>query len=118
MNNMNPLSRMRLASRLCIAGAWATLVLGFILVVLFYVLSNIGNGQGGGAGLGILIFVELIIAMLAIFFFLVLYGIGALLNYMGASKSTLEEEAIPARRRNLQEEEGTQLEITPLQRER
>lgn len=116
MNGMNPLSRLRLASSLCIAGAWATLILGFILIILFYVLNN--GGQSSGPGLGILIFVELIIAMLSIFFFLVLYGIGALLNYMGASKSTLEERATPARMRNQVEEEGTQLEITPLQRER
>lgn len=118
MNNTNALPRMRLASRLCIAGAWTTLVLGFILVVLFYVLSNIGNGLGGGPGLGIFIFAELIIVMLSTFFFLVLYGIGALLNYMGASKSTFEEGAIPARMRNPQGEDGTHLEITPLQRER
>ena len=117
MSHTNPLSRLRLASQLCIAGAWATLILGFILVILFYVLSNVGS-QGGGPGMGILIFSELIIVMLTIFFFLVLYGIGALLNYMGASKSTLAEAATPASMRNLPEEDGTQLEITPLQRER
>lgn len=117
MNSTNPLSRLRLASSLCIVGAWATLILGFILIILFYVLSN-GGGQGGGPGLGILIFIELIIVMLSVFFFLVLYGIGALLNYMGMSKSSLEEGAAPMRMRNQPEEEGTQLEITPLQRER
>src|SRR5690242_12926962 len=115
MNSTNSLSRLRLASGLCIAGAWATLLLGLILAILFYALSNVGN-QGGGSGLGILIFVELIIAMITIFFFLILYGIGALLNYMGASKSTFEEGTIPARMRNRPEEEGTQLEITPLQK--
>lgn len=72
MNSTNPLSRMRLASLLCVVGAWATLALGFILIVLFYVLSNVGNGQDGGPGMGVLIFVELIIAMLSFFFFLVL----------------------------------------------
>ena len=65
MLNRNPLSRMRLAGRLCVAGAWTVLVLAFILVVLFYVLSNIGNGQASGTGLGIFIFAELIIVMLS-----------------------------------------------------
>jgi hypothetical protein len=109
---------MRLASRLCIVGAWITLALGFLLVILFYVLSNPGGVQSGGPGLGILIFSELIIVMLSIFFFLVLYGIGALLSYIAASKSMLEEGVTSARVRNLQEEDGTQLEITPLQKER
>lgn len=113
----NPLSRLRLASGLCIAGAWTTLILGGILVVLFYVLTN-ASGQVVGPGMGVFIFAELLIVILTIFFFLVLYGIGALLNYMGASKSTLEDGATRARRKNLQEEDGTQLEITPLQRER
>lgn len=117
MNSMKSLSRMRLASQLCRAGAWATLVIGFILVILFYALNNAGGGQGG-PGLGLLIFAELLIVMLTLFFFLVLYGIGALLNYIGVSKSTLEEGATPARVRNQPEEEGTQLEITPLQKER
>ena len=116
MNSMNPLSRMRLASQLCRAGAWATLVIGFILVILFYALNNAGGGQGG-PGLGILIFAELLIVMLTLFFFLVLYGIGALLNYVGASKSTTEEGVTAMRMKN-QSEEDTQLEITPLQRER
>jgi hypothetical protein len=53
--------------------------------------------------------------MLSLFFFLVLYAIGALLNYMSASKKTLEEGTIPARMRDLTEEDDTQLEITPLQ---
>ena len=118
MLNRNPLSRLRLAGRLCTAGAWTILVLGFILVVLFYVLSNIGSGLGSGTGLEIFLFSELIIVMLSFFFFLVLYGIGALLNYLGASKRVLEEETTPVRMRNQSEleVEGAQLEITPIQK--
>ena len=114
MDTLNPLSRMRLASKLCIVGAWATLVLGFILIILFYVLSNVGNGQGGGPGLGVLIFVDLTIAMLAFFFFLVLYALGALLNYVSAPEKAYEEGVTPPRMKNMPEEDDAQLEITPL----
>jgi hypothetical protein len=116
MNSSNRLSRMRLASRLCVTGAWTTLALGFILIILFYVLSNVGNGQNEGPGLEIFIFVEIIIAMLSIFFFLVLYALGALLNYVSASKNVQIEGTIPARMMNLPEEDEAQLEITPIQK--
>ena len=112
---MNSTNRMRLASRLCTLGAWATVALGIALGILFYALNNVNNGPDSGPNVGIVIFVELIIAMLSLFFFLVLYAIGALLNYMSASKKTLEEGTIPARMRDLTEEDDTQLEITPLQ---
>jgi hypothetical protein len=118
MINMKPLSRMRLASRFCITGAWTTLVLGVILMVLFYILSNIGDAPDRGPALEVFIFVELIIVMLSFFFFLVLYALGALLNYMSAAKIALDEGATPAKMRNASEEDGAQLEITPLQRER
>ena len=116
MNSTNPLSRMRLASRLCIIGAWATLALGITLIILFYVLNNVNDGQGGGPGIGVMLFVALIIAMLAFFFFLVLYALGALLNYMSAPKNILEEGLTPSRMKNIPEEDDAQLEITPIQK--
>jgi hypothetical protein len=120
MNTLNPLSRMRLAGKLCVVGAWATLALGFILIIIFYVLNNVDNGPNSGPGLGVTIFVALLIAMLAFFFFLVLYAIGAVLNYMSVSmsvsKNTDEEVATPPRTRNLPEEDDAQLEITPIQK--
>ena len=120
MNNMNPLSRMRLASRLCIVGAWTSLLLGFVLIILFYVLNNVDNGpnSGPGPGLGVTLFVAVLIAMLSMFFFLVLYAIGAVLNYMSVSKNTLEEGAIPPGMSNLPEEDDVQLEIISIQKMR
>ena len=118
MHSTNPLSRLRLASLLCTMGAWVTLVVGFILGVLFYALNNVNNGPDSGPGLGVFIFVELIIAMLSFFFFLVLYAIGALLNYMSAATVAHEEGVPPPSMKNMPEEDDTQLEITPLQRER
>ena len=118
MNSRNPLSRMRLASLLCVVGAWATLVLGVILIILFYGLNNVGNGQGGGPGIGVLIFIELIIAMFSLFFFLVLYAIGALLNHMSVSKNSHEEGPTSTRMKNMPEDDDAQLEITPIQKTR
>ena len=77
MDTLNPLSRMRLASKLCIVGAWATF-----------------------------------------FFFLVLYALGALLNYVSAPKKAQEEGVTPPRMKNMPEEDDAQLEITPIQKMR
>ena len=115
MLSMNPHSRMRLVSRLSVVGAWATLASGIILIVLFYSLNNVSAGPNSGPGLGVLIFVELIIAMVTFFFFLVLYAIGALLNYMSAPKVAHQEDMKPPGMKKLPEEDDMQLEITPLQ---
>ena len=117
MSSMKPLFRLRLASWFCIVGAWAILVAGLFLMVLFYVLNNVGNGPNSGPNLAIVIFVELIIAILTFFFFLVLYAIGTLLNYVGTPKVDHQKDVPPSEMKHSLEENDTELEITPLQRE-
>jgi len=88
--------------------------MGLTLVILFYILNNVGNGPDSGPGLGLTIFVALIIAMLSFFFFLVLYAIGALLNYMGMPKNTPEESVTPLKVKDIVEDGDAQLEITAI----
>ncbi len=114
MKASTSLSRLRLASKLCVLGAWAILAMGLTLVILFYILNNVGNGPDSGPGLGLTIFVALVIAMLSFFFFLVLYAIGALLNYMGTPKNTPEESVTPLKVKDIVEDGDAQLEITAI----
>ena len=87
----NPLNRMRFASKMCKYGAWIILVAGLGFVV-FFVINNFSNDQGNpGAGpnfnelLNILLPV-LLIALPTLFFFLILYAVAAVLDYLSAEK--------------------------------
>lgn len=114
MTASTSLSRLRLASKLCVVGAWTILAMGLTLVILFYVLNNVGNGPNSGPGLGFIIFVALIIAIVVFFFFIALYAIGALLNYMGTPKNIPEESVTPLKVKDIVEEGDAQLEITSI----
>jgi hypothetical protein len=86
-----PLTRMRFAGKLCKRGAWVTAVLGLAFIVLF-VISNISNNQGDpGSGpnfnqLVNILFPAFLIALPTLFFFLILYAAGTLLDYLSAEK--------------------------------
>ena len=114
MTASTSLSRLRLASKLCVMGAWAILAIGLTLIILFYVLNNVGNGPNSGPGVGYILFVALLIAMLSFFFFIALYAIGALLNYMGTPKSAPEEIVTPLKVKDIVEDGDAQLEITSI----
>jgi hypothetical protein len=113
-NTVTSLSPMRLASKLCTIGAGIILALGLTLIVIFYVLNNTNNGPDAGPGRLITLFVSLIIAMLAVFFALVIYAIGALLGYLSTQNSTSEESIAHLKIKSTPEEDDMQLEITPL----
>ena len=114
MKASSSLSRLRLASKLCVLGAWIILAMGLTLIILFYVLNNVGNGPNSGPGLGFILCVALIITMLSLFFFIALYALGALLNYMGTPKSTSEESVTPLKVKDVIEDGDAQLEITSI----
>jgi len=87
-----PLTRMRFAGKLCKCGAWVTAVLG-LAVIAFFVISNLSNNQGNPGPdfnnwLNILL-PAFLIALPTIFFFLILYAVGAVLDYLSAEKKPL-----------------------------
>ena len=86
-----PLTRMRFAGKLCKRGAWVTAALGLAFIV-FFVISNIPNNQGNPGPdfnnwLNMLL-PAFLIALPTIFFFLILYAVGAVLDYLSAEKAT------------------------------
>ncbi len=87
-----PLSRMRFAGKLCKRGAWAIAVLG-LAVIVFFVINNVSNNQGNpGPGPNFnellnILFPALLIAIPTLFFFLVLYAVGAVLDYLSTEKT-------------------------------
>jgi hypothetical protein len=114
MTASTSLSRLRIASKLCVLGAWAILAMGLTLVILFYILNNVGNGPNSGPGMGFIIFVALVIAIVVFFFFIALYAIGALLNYVGTPKNTTEESVTPLKVKDIVQDGDVQLEITSI----
>ncbi len=87
-----PLTRMRFAGKLCKRGAWAIAVLG-LTVIVFFVISNISNNPGDpGTGLNFnqlvnILLPTFLIAILTLFFSLILYATGAVLDYLSDEKT-------------------------------
>jgi hypothetical protein len=87
-----PLTRMRFAGKLCKRGAWAIAVLG-LTVIVFLVISNISNNpEDPGTGLNFnqlvnILLPTFLIAILTLFFSLILYATGAVLDYLSDEKT-------------------------------
>ena len=99
-----PLSRMRLAGKLCRRGAWIIAAAG-LAVIVFFSLSQVSSYQANpGQNFNDLLTPFALVLLLAIsifFFFLILFALGAFLEYMSTEK-------------NLQEVNDEPVEITPL----
>ena len=85
-----PLTRMRFAGKLCNRGAWVIAVLG-LTVIAFFVISNLSNNQGNPGPdfnnwLNMLL-PAFLIALPTLFFFLILYAMGTVLDYLSAAKT-------------------------------
>jgi type VI protein secretion system component VasK len=84
------LARMRFAGKLCKRGAWAILAMGLAVVVIF-VITSLPNSNQGGPGpdtnaLLTTMAIALLIAIPILFSFLILYAVGAMLDYLSSEK--------------------------------
>jgi len=86
-----PITRLRFASKLCKRGAWIIAALG-VAVIVFFAINNFSNNQGNpGPGLDFNAWLNILepailIAIPTLFFFLILYAAGAVLDYLSAEK--------------------------------
>lgn len=86
-------SRMRLTGKLCRRGAWIMAAVGLVVIVYlnFFVISNGGGGGQGGPGpdfnqLLMSFALALLMAIPVLFFALILFAVGTVLDYMSAEK--------------------------------
>jgi hypothetical protein len=87
-----PLTRMHFASKLCKLGAWGTAVLGLACIAIFVIGSISNNPDNPGSGLNFnqlanMLLPVFLIALPTLFFSLILYAAGAVLNYLSAEKT-------------------------------
>jgi hypothetical protein len=104
MTTSTSLSRMRLIGKLCRRGAWIIVVAGLAVIVFLINTSIYNNQANSGQNINDLLntfAIALLIAIPIFFFFLILYAIGALFDYISAEK-------------NSQAANDERIEITPL----
>lgn len=98
MTTSTSLSRMCLAAKLCRRGASIIAAVGlvviiFLAVVVFRVISNASDQASSGLNfneLFITFAIALLMAIPIFFFFLILYAVGAWLDYMSTEKNQQE----------------------------
>ena len=86
MTPSTPLSRLRMAGKLCRLGAWIIAVAGFVAIILYVIVTfynNQGNPGQDPNGQLTNYMVALLLAIPIFFFFLALTAMGALLEYVG-----------------------------------
>lgn len=86
------LSRMHLIGKLCRSGAWIIAAAGLAVIVILVsssVSSYLANSGQNFNDLLNSLAIALVIAMPTFFFILILYAVGALLDYISADKNTL-----------------------------
>ena len=94
MTTSASLSHMRFAARLCRLGAWIIAAAGlavivFLAVTVFYPTNQSSSGLDFKQFFNTLA-IALLMAIPIFFFSLILYAMGALLDYMSAEKTTQE----------------------------
>ena len=93
MTPSTSLSRLRLAGKACRSGAWLIAVLGLTVIVIFIastIASDQANpGQNFNEWFNTAAF-SLLMAILTIFFFLILFAVGALYDYISSEKNIQE----------------------------
>ncbi len=94
MTTSTSLSRVHLAARLCRLGAWIIAAAGlavivFLAITVFYPTNQSNSGPDFKQFFNTLA-IALLMAIPIFFFSLILYAMGALLDYMSAEKTTQE----------------------------
>ena len=116
---LTPLVRLRLAGRLCRLGSWFILAVGLIVsICLFFVIYNSfmnDPGPNSPAPIPLLVSFALsgIIVINASFFFLLLFAVGAWLEYRSTQQDSQEKQSSQETDR---ETNGEHVEITWLRR--
>ena len=91
MTTSASLSRMRLVGKLCRSGAWIIAAAG-LAVIAYGIFSSVSSYQANsGQNFNDLLTtfaIAILIAIPIFFFFLILYAVGALLDYISAEKNT------------------------------
>jgi TRAP-type C4-dicarboxylate transport system permease small subunit len=86
---------MRLAGKLCRRGAWLIAAVGLTVIVYltFFVINNAGDQASSGLDFRQLLISLALALLMAIpigFFFLILFAVGAFLEYLSTEKNTQE----------------------------
>jgi|SRR6266516_2002021 len=89
------LSRMRLAGKWCRRGAWIIAVVGLAVIVYFnfFVLNNPGDQGSPGLNFNQLLnslALALLMAIPIFFFFLILFAVGTVLDYLSTGRNPQE----------------------------
>lgn len=106
---LTPLARLRLAGRLCRLGAWLIIVAGLaVSICMFFITYNPDPYNLDPRQLLTSLAVSGIIAILVFFFFIFLFALGALLEYVGTTSGSIKQSS--------QERSDTEIEITSLPR--
>lgn len=112
---LTPLSRLRVAGRLCRTGAWLILAIGvFVCICLFFAIYSSNGSNSDPSQLLPLLALSGIVVLFIFFFFVFLFAVGALLEYIAAADISMRP--ISQREPNSQEPNYEHVEIRSLPR--